>query len=157
VSSAFFLGRLLYFMLLIHRSDPKIHLYGGELTEIAKISWELIEVLLSLWKVRDRVIVLRKPSLNSFEADLHQIIKSGQVLSSEHVQYFVYQILRGIRLSNSFVLDHFQADSQLSGMKYIHSGQKTSPHLSRIRSLRRSWCFNSFSRSQRSQARKPVG
>ena len=30
-----------------------------------------------------------------FLADLHQIIKSGQTLSDEHVQYFVYQILRG--------------------------------------------------------------
>lgn len=28
-------------------------------------------------------------------ADLHQIIKSGQSLTNEHVQYFVYQILRG--------------------------------------------------------------
>ena len=28
-------------------------------------------------------------------ADLHQIIKSGQTLTNEHVQYFVYQILRG--------------------------------------------------------------
>jgi hypothetical protein len=28
-------------------------------------------------------------------ADLHQIIKSGQLLTNEHVQYFLYQILRG--------------------------------------------------------------
>lgn len=28
-------------------------------------------------------------------ADLHQIIKSGQTLTNEHVQYFLYQILRG--------------------------------------------------------------
>jgi len=28
-------------------------------------------------------------------ADLHQIIKSGQSLSNEHVQYFIYQMLRG--------------------------------------------------------------
>ncbi|OBZ73830.1 Mitogen-activated protein kinase SLT2/MPK1, partial [Grifola frondosa] len=35
-------------------------------------------------------------------ADLHQIIRSGQALTNEHVQYFVYQILRG-------------------RMKYVHS------------------------------------
>lgn len=29
-------------------------------------------------------------------ADLHQIIKSGQALTNEHVQYFVYQVLRGM-------------------------------------------------------------
>jgi hypothetical protein len=28
-------------------------------------------------------------------ADLHQIIKSGQALTTEHVQYFLYQLLRG--------------------------------------------------------------
>ena len=32
------------------------------------------------------------------KADLHQIIKSGQMLTNEHVQYFTYQILRGIRI-----------------------------------------------------------
>jgi hypothetical protein len=31
------------------------------------------------------------------KADLHQIIKSGQTLTNEHVQYFTYQILRGTR------------------------------------------------------------
>ncbi|KAF6752971.1 kinase-like domain-containing protein [Ephemerocybe angulata] len=44
--------------------------------------------------------------MEPMEADLHQIIKSGQVLSNEHVQYFLYQILRG--------------------MKFIHSGGETS-------------------------------
>jgi hypothetical protein len=29
------------------------------------------------------------------KADLHQIIKSGQTLTNEHVQYFTYQVLRG--------------------------------------------------------------
>jgi len=52
--------------LLIHRSDPKLHLYGGERVVIAKILSELIEVLVSLWKVRYCVLVLRRPSLNRF-------------------------------------------------------------------------------------------
>lgn len=30
-----------------------------------------------------------------YKADLHQIIRSGQTLTNEHVQYFTYQILRG--------------------------------------------------------------
>ena len=33
---------------------------------------------------------------NILPADLHQIIKSGQNLTNEHVQYFLYQILRGL-------------------------------------------------------------
>lgn len=37
------------------------------------------------------MLILSLPLL----ADLHQIIKSGQTLTDEHVQYFVYQILRG--------------------------------------------------------------
>lgn len=28
-------------------------------------------------------------------ADLHQIIRSGQELSSDHIAYFIYQILSG--------------------------------------------------------------
>lgn len=30
-------------------------------------------------------------------ADLHQIIRSGQQLSNSHVQYFMYQLLRGMK------------------------------------------------------------
>jgi hypothetical protein len=32
-------------------------------------------------------------------ADLHQIIRSGQQLSNSHIQYFLYQILRGMKAS----------------------------------------------------------
>lgn len=31
------------------------------------------------------------------ETDLHQVIASDQELSSKHVQYFIYQILRGVK------------------------------------------------------------
>jgi len=65
VSCASF-GRNFCFTLLIHRSDPKLYLYGGERMEIAKILSELIELLASLWKVRYCVLVLRRPSLNHF-------------------------------------------------------------------------------------------
>ena len=35
------------------------------------------------------------------EADLHQIIRSGQPLTEAHFQYFVYQILRGLKYIHS--------------------------------------------------------
>ncbi|KAJ7623310.1 kinase-like protein [Roridomyces roridus] len=38
--------------------------------------------------------------------DLHQIIKSGQTLTNEHVQYFVYQILRGAKFIHSAGVIH---------------------------------------------------
>lgn len=31
-------------------------------------------------------------------ADLHQIIRSGQSLTNSHIQYFLYQILRGMKV-----------------------------------------------------------
>jgi hypothetical protein len=36
-------------------------------------------------------------------ADLHQIIKSGQALTTEHVQYFLYQLLRGLLVRPPFI------------------------------------------------------
>ncbi|KAJ7760454.1 Pkinase-domain-containing protein [Mycena metata] len=44
--------------------------------------------------------------MEPMEADLHQIIKSGQTLTSEHVQYFVYQILRGLKFVHSASVIH---------------------------------------------------
>uniref|UniRef100_A0A6N2KM36 mitogen-activated protein kinase n=1 Tax=Salix viminalis TaxID=40686 RepID=A0A6N2KM36_SALVM len=35
------------------------------------------------------------------DTDLHQIIRSNQVLSEEHCQYFLYQILRGLKYIHS--------------------------------------------------------
>ncbi|KAI0352367.1 kinase-like protein [Trametes cingulata] len=49
------------------------------------------------------------PDLNEMhpmEADLHQIIKSGQPLTNEHVQYFVYQVLRGMKYVHSASVVH---------------------------------------------------
>ncbi|EIW58623.1 kinase-like protein [Trametes versicolor FP-101664 SS1] len=39
-------------------------------------------------------------------SDLHQIIKSGQALTNEHVQYFVYQVLRGMKYIHSASVVH---------------------------------------------------
>jgi serine/threonine protein kinase len=44
------------------------------------------------------------------EADLHQIIRSGQPLTDAHFQYFVYQICRGLKYIHSanvmYILEH---------------------------------------------------
>ncbi|KAI8825894.1 kinase-like domain-containing protein [Fimicolochytrium jonesii] len=40
------------------------------------------------------------------EADLAQIVKSGQVLSEQHRQYFIYQILRGLKWMHSAGIVH---------------------------------------------------
>jgi len=40
------------------------------------------------------------------ETDLHQIIRSQQELSEDHIQYFVYQILRGIKYVHSLGVVH---------------------------------------------------
>ncbi|KAI0057232.1 Pkinase-domain-containing protein [Artomyces pyxidatus] len=44
--------------------------------------------------------------MEPMEADLHQIIKSGQSLTNEHVQYFTYQILRGMKYVHSASVVH---------------------------------------------------
>ncbi|KDQ61759.1 hypothetical protein JAAARDRAFT_521210 [Jaapia argillacea MUCL 33604] len=44
--------------------------------------------------------------MEPMEADLHQIIKSGQSLTNEHVQYFLYQILRGMKYVHSASVVH---------------------------------------------------
>ncbi|KAJ3017575.1 UNVERIFIED_CONTAM: Mitogen-activated protein kinase, partial [Siphonaria sp. JEL0065] len=40
------------------------------------------------------------------EADLNQIIKSGQVLTDQHYQYFTYQLLRGLKWMHSADVVH---------------------------------------------------
>ncbi|KAF8817560.1 Pkinase-domain-containing protein [Phlegmacium glaucopus] len=44
--------------------------------------------------------------MEPMEADLHQIIRSGQTLTNEHVQYFTYQILRGMKFIHSAGVIH---------------------------------------------------
>jgi mitogen-activated protein kinase 7 len=40
------------------------------------------------------------------EADLNQILKSGQQLTVQHFQYFIYQILRGLKWMHSANILH---------------------------------------------------
>ncbi|KAF4593097.1 hypothetical protein EYR38_008807 [Pleurotus pulmonarius] len=44
--------------------------------------------------------------MEPMEADLHQIVKSGQSLTNEHVQYFLYQVLRGMKYVHSASVIH---------------------------------------------------
>lgn len=44
------------------------------------------------------------PAVKPMEADLHQIIRSGQQLTNSHVQYFLYQLLRGMKVRPFFFL-----------------------------------------------------
>ncbi|GHJ84446.1 hypothetical protein NliqN6_0848 [Naganishia liquefaciens] len=44
--------------------------------------------------------------IEPMEADLHQIIRSGQKLSNSHIQYFLYQILRGMKYIHSANVIH---------------------------------------------------
>jgi serine/threonine protein kinase len=78
----------------------------------------------SLWKVCSPSIIIPNVALNPSiprTADLHQIIKSGQALTNEHVQYFTYQILRGIMHSLGLPVSQHSIPYSCVGMKYVHS------------------------------------
>jgi len=65
-------------------------------------------------------------------ADLYQIIKSGQSLTNEHVQYFLYQILRG----SPVVLSPLDANRHFSPSKFrneIHPFSLRHPQRSETR------------------------
>ena len=40
------------------------------------------------------------------EADLHQIIRSGQQLSDDHFQFFIWQLLEGLKYMHSMQVIH---------------------------------------------------
>ena len=44
--------------------------------------------------------------LDLMESDLHQIIHSSQPLTLEHVRYFLYQLLRGLKYMHSAQVIH---------------------------------------------------
>jgi serine/threonine protein kinase len=53
------------------------------------------------------------------DTDLHQIIQSQQQLSQEHIQYFVYQILRGLKHLHSANVIHRDLVSTILQMSDI--------------------------------------
>lgn len=54
------------------------------------------------------------------DTDLGQIIKSSQPLSNEHVQYFIYQILRGLLYIHSANVVHRDLVNHTIDQTYIH-------------------------------------
>ncbi|KAK6909415.1 hypothetical protein I203_103433 [Kwoniella mangroviensis CBS 8507] len=47
----------------------------------------------NVWEGYNEIYLYMEP----MEADLHQIVRSGQALSNSHIQYFLYQLLRGMK------------------------------------------------------------
>ncbi|KAF7308627.1 MAP kinase [Mycena chlorophos] len=54
----------------------------------------------------NEIYIFMENAVQPMEADLHQIIKSGQTLTNEHVQYFIYQLLRGMKYIHSSGVIH---------------------------------------------------
>jgi mitogen-activated protein kinase 1/3 len=52
------------------------------------------------------------------ETDLHRVIYSRQDLSDDHIQYFVYQILRGLLFMHSANVIH--RDIKPSNLLLVH-------------------------------------
>ena len=82
----------------------------------------ILNLWYSPWKVcfQKSISNVALTSSIHYKADLHQIIKSGQTLTNEHVQYFTYQILRGMDTPRLLVFPSFILYSCV-GMKYVHS------------------------------------
>ncbi|KLT40954.1 kinase-like protein [Cutaneotrichosporon oleaginosum] len=47
----------------------------------------------NVWDGYNEIYLYMEP----MEADLHQIVRSGQTLSNHHIQFFLYQLLRGMK------------------------------------------------------------
>ncbi|KAJ3770616.1 kinase-like protein [Lentinula raphanica] len=94
---------------LVTRVFEKVQLAKRALREIVLLrhfaSHENITGLIDVDAISpdfDEIYIFMEP----MEADLHQIIKSGQHLTAEHVQYFLYQILRGMKYVHSAHVIH---------------------------------------------------
>lgn len=92
---------------MVNRVTQKIQLAKRALRELTLLRHFSHENITGLIDVdispnHDEIYIFMEP----MEADLHQIIKSGQTLTVEHVQYFVYQILRGLKYIHSASVVH---------------------------------------------------
>jgi serine/threonine protein kinase len=59
--------------------------------------------------------------MEPMEADLHQIIRSGQQLTNSHIQYFLYQLLRGMKVSSMCTFRASKRVGEPLLLQYIHS------------------------------------
>ncbi|KAH9941959.1 kinase-like protein [Amylocystis lapponica] len=92
---------------MVTRATEKIQLAKRALREITLLRHFAHENITGLIDVDcsrslSEIYIFMEP----MEADLHQIIKSGQALTNEHVQYFLYQILRGMKYIHSASVIH---------------------------------------------------
>ncbi|KAI0954074.1 hypothetical protein AcV7_007412 [Taiwanofungus camphoratus] len=92
---------------MVTRATEKVQLAKRALREITLLrhfNHENITGLIDVDCTSDlsEIYIFMEP----MEADLHQIIKSGQALTNEHVQYFVYQILRGMKYIHTASVVH---------------------------------------------------
>lgn len=55
-----------------------------------------------MWPGYNEIYLYMEP----MEADLHQIVRSGQALSDLHIQFFLYQLLRGMKYIHSANVIH---------------------------------------------------
>ncbi|EJT49955.1 MAP kinase [Trichosporon asahii var. asahii CBS 2479] len=56
----------------------------------------------NVWDGYNEIYLYMEP----MEADLHQIVRSGQPLSNLHIQFFLYQLLRGVKYIHSANVIH---------------------------------------------------
>nr|KIR47443.1 CMGC/MAPK protein kinase [Cryptococcus bacillisporus CA1280] len=56
----------------------------------------------NVWDGYNEIYLYMEP----MEADLHQIIRSGQPLRNDHIQFFIYQLLRGMKYIHSANVIH---------------------------------------------------
>ncbi|OWZ35961.1 CMGC/MAPK protein kinase [Cryptococcus neoformans c45] len=56
----------------------------------------------NVWEGYNEIYLYMEP----MEADLHQIIRSGQPLGNAHIQFFIYQLLRGMKYIHSANVIH---------------------------------------------------
>lgn len=56
----------------------------------------------NVWDGYNEIYLYMEP----MEADLHQIIRSGQPLGNDHIQFFIYQLLRGMKYIHSANVIH---------------------------------------------------
>ncbi len=74
----------------------EVRLYGRHWVVVLELNIMAVDHSRSQWKVCSlHPMNVGHAHTNQLSADLHQIVKSGQALTNEHVQYFLYQILRG--------------------------------------------------------------
>lgn len=80
-------------MLFLRRANPEIR---TDDYMFCRVCGEICTVL-SIVRVIDSFLTHALPFTQLYECDLDRIISSSQKLTDQHAQYFIYQILRGLK------------------------------------------------------------